>query len=286
MRLNTGPYSLTDKFHYGIVYSPVRTLILFVLSALLHFFIFYKFAVYKPSKKIIEKLENVVQVKINEPTTTKKIVEVPLEETHPPEAYSYKGAQNHKALKEMKAKQNPSPHKGLNPGEMTVHNKNQPNPYSKNTDKAELRHNVTKNKSEGYTKLLPSPEELAHQLKVGYQDYLDEEIEEGDRIDLNTTDYRYIGYFTSLRKAFELVWSYPSQAVRLGLEGVVRIDFAISKDGSLKYAKITSTSGHEILDLAAVEALKAASPYAPLPSELNKEHLVISGSFRYVLGSY
>ena len=137
-----------------------------------------------------------------------------------------------------------------------------------------------------YEALMPTNSDLVGMVKSGYQDYLDEDIDVGERIDINTSDYRYIGYFTSLRKSVELVWTYPREAVRRGLQGEVGVEFTIMKDGSVKRVKVIRSSGHKILDRSVVEAIKLASPYTPLPDGLEKQKLTIVGGFRYVLSNF
>ncbi len=137
-----------------------------------------------------------------------------------------------------------------------------------------------------YESLLPSSKEMNNQVAAGYQDYVDDEVETGDKIDLNTTNFRFIGYFTSIRKAFELVWVYPSEAVRRGLQGETHVEFTIQKDGVVSKIKVVESSGHKMLDDAVVEGLRLASPFAPLPPGYNKDHLTVVGSFRYVLTNY
>lgn len=118
----------------------------------------------------------------------------------------------------------------------------------------------------------------------GYIEPIDESIEIGDAIDLNTTEYRYIGYFTGLRKAIGLVWTYPAQAKRKALQGKVNLQFAINRKGYASRIKVLRSSGYEVLDRAVIEAVRLASPFSPLPPAIGKEPLVITGSFRYVIG--
>ncbi len=138
-----------------------------------------------------------------------------------------------------------------------------------------------------YEALLPtSINDLPGQLDAGFQDYVDDKIQNGDRIDINTTEYRYIGYFTNMRKAIELVWNYPLEAARKGLQGEVGLEFAILKDGKTTHVRVIKSSGYDVLDKAIVEAIKLASPFSPLPSGFKKDKIVVTGSFRYILNGY
>jgi protein TonB len=115
---------------------------------------------------------------------------------------------------------------------------------------------------------------------------LDGKVEEGDRVDLNTTNYKYLSYFIGLRKSIELTWVYPSEAVRRGLQGDVRLEFKIEKDGKMSRIRILDSSGYEILDRAIVDAIKLAAPFAPLPKSMGKESLNVTATFKYLLYAY
>lgn len=123
-------------------------------------------------------------------------------------------------------------------------------------------------------------------LKAGRTEYLDDKIAQGDRVDLNTTNYKYLSYFIGLRKSIELTWVYPSSAVRQGLQGEVRLEFKIEKDGRMTQIRVLNSSGYEILDRAILDAIKLAAPFAPLPKSMAKDSLVITATFRYVLYAY
>lgn len=50
--------------------------------------------------------------------------------------------------------------------------------------------------------------------------------------------------------------AYPALAKRMGLEGTVRLKVLISREGSALKIEIAQSSGHEILDKAAIEAVR------------------------------
>lgn len=71
----------------------------------------------------------------------------------------------------------------------------------------------------------------------GYLENIDADVAEGDRIDMNTSSFKFISYFTGLRKQIELVWVYPLDAAQRGLQGVVQLEMVIEKmDESAKFA--------------------------------------------------
>jgi len=224
-----------------------------------------------------------------------RIVETPLEPTEKPTVPSFLGAQDHIAKKETKVsdrKKRPRAEeagqelgkKGLQTQaaqaakEKRLLLRNGPVQAQVGMDKAKPRNR--------YESLLPTSKDLEGQLRAGFQDYIGEKMDEGDRIDINTTEYRFIGYFSQMRRAIELVWTYPMDAARRGMQGEVGLEFTINKDGTTSRIRVIRSSGYEILDKAIVQAIKLASPFSPLPPNFGKEKLVVTGSFRYVLTSF
>lgn len=263
-----------------------------------------------------EELPKTNQVKINfveKDETKNRIVEVSQEETEAPKNTTRKGNVNHKTDRETKiAKEKLSHIKGADAGD----NKLKSTRASQQNQTAEMLRKLQEINKQDSKKLLTLPkskngigfeqgqkekdksrnsyekflaqnyQNLAHQTEAGYQDYIDEDIAIGDTIDLNTQEYRFIGYFSGLRKSIELVWAYPREAAARGLEGSVSLRFNISKDGYASRVKVLKSSGYKSLDQAIVNAVKIASPYAPLPEDFERENLQITGTFTYVLTSW
>jgi TonB family protein len=73
---------------------------------------------------------------------------------------------------------------------------------------------------------------------------------------------------------------YPESA-RLGRRGRVGIQFSISRIGSVPKLVITSPSGTEALDRAAVAGISASNPFPPLPSEYKSDRIVLQFNFAY-----
>jgi len=75
---------------------------------------------------------------------------------------------------------------------------------------------------------------------------------------------------------------YPSQAVRLRLEGTARVLVRINRDGSLAGPpRLEGSSRFRVLDLEALRVVEASAPFSPLPPELSRESVefVIPVSF-------
>jgi periplasmic protein TonB len=101
-------------------------------------------------------------------------------------------------------------------------------------------------------------------------------------IRLDTKDPQYITYFSSIKRAIEVVWQYPELALRYGLQGRLLLEFSILGNGDLENAKIVRSSGSNLLDEEALRAVKAAAPFGPIPPWLGKNRIDIVASFEYL----
>lgn len=236
----------------------------------------------------------------------KQIVEAPLEKTKKPEDAKFAGAQDHATDKEMRVKPEAERRKAANAGQFGTQQDQQvqkPTPAQQAQQKVEIQPDsktkiVDSNgkvsiatgkkqpNSEFFNKMMPSQKDLSGHIDAGYQDYVDENVDIGDRIDINTSEFKYLSYFTTMRKAIELVWNYPLEAAQKGMQGEVGLEFTINKDGSTTRIKVVRSSGYAVLDKAIVEAIRLASPFSPLPQNFGKPRLTVRGSFRYVLTNY
>jgi len=89
---------------------------------------------------------------------------------------------------------------------------------------------------------------------------------------------------SKLKQRIEYIWKYPPAAVQSGLHGDLYMRFTIMQNGSLGNVEIVRTSGHQILDKAALQALKDGVPYWPFPPSWGKKSISITGHFIYTLG--
>ncbi len=285
-----------------------------VVSGLFHFLSYIKLSGYRsPPQSTIQTNNSPIKVRITQtpkpkeekvpdPEAHEKILEVPQQETQKPVAPTHLGNVNHSTEKETRVEVK-KVQKALDPGQQ-----GNPEALAKTPPPQKKQEAVQKEKTtitgksssvfigkaadekaprNAYESLLPSSiNDLYGQVNAGYQDHLDDDLAIGDRIDINTTEYRFIGYFTNMRKAIELVWNYPSEASMRGMQGEVGLEFAINKDGTAGKIRVLKSSGYEVLDRAIVEAIKLASPFSPLPNGFKKNKLVVTGNFRYILSAY
>ena len=69
--------------------------------------------------------------------------------------------------------------------------------------------------------------------------------------------------------------NYPDQARRDKLSGTLILDVTINADGQLMNIDLRQSSGHKILDDAAIRIVRLAAPYSAFPDKLKKEADVI-----------
>ena len=78
-------------------------------------------------------------------------------------------------------------------------------------------------------------------------------------------------YYMEIRSKVAKQQVYPRIARMQGLSGRVLVTFVLSKNGNIFEAKVQSSSGHEILDRSAVEAVKSAQPFPVFPEFFNRD---------------
>lgn len=100
-------------------------------------------------------------------------------------------------------------------------------------------------------------------------------------VSLNTKDPIYVSYFNKIKHSIESQWEYPEVALRYGLQGRLSLEFAIASNGELERLRILRSSGSQVLDDEALRAIKAASPFPPIPPWIKLNPLSISASMEY-----
>lgn len=90
--------------------------------------------------------------------------------------------------------------------------------------------------------------------------------------------------FTSeVRERIALVKMYPRRARSRGFEGQPVVAFTLSRNGGLTKYSIVESSGHQILDKSALESVKKAVPYPPIPDKLDIEFINLKLPISYIL---
>lgn len=105
-------------------------------------------------------------------------------------------------------------------------------------------------------------------------------------VDLNTTEYKYISYFTKLKERIYQVWQYPRESRMRREQGDIRIVFTLRKDGYLEDVRILRSSGFESLDREVLRTIRVASPYNPFPKSWDEDTIKIPATFDYRLPTW
>jgi TonB family protein len=71
------------------------------------------------------------------------------------------------------------------------------------------------------------------------------------------------------------------ESAKLGRQGKVVVQFAISREGRVPKLVIAMPSGTEALDRAAVAGISASNPFPPLPSDYRGDQIRVQFSFLY-----
>lgn len=92
-------------------------------------------------------------------------------------------------------------------------------------------------------------------------------------ISARTQSFRDAAYLEAWRQKIERIGNlnYPEQAKREGLSGSLILDVALNPDGTVNNIDVRRSSGHKLLDDAAVRIVKLAAPFAPFSQEMRKD---------------
>lgn len=92
-------------------------------------------------------------------------------------------------------------------------------------------------------------------------------------ISVRTREYKYASYMEAWRAKVERVGNlnYPDEARRKRLSGSLLLEVALNPDGSINAIELRRSSGHRVLDEAAVRIVKLAAPFAPFPKNILQE---------------
>ncbi len=85
-----------------------------------------------------------------------------------------------------------------------------------------------------------------------------------------TTAPEFAYYLEAWRRKVERIGNlnYPREARARGLSGSLRLLVAITADGALRDVRVLETSGHRMLDEAALHIVRLAAPYAPFSPKM------------------
>lgn len=104
-----------------------------------------------------------------------------------------------------------------------------------------------------------------------------------ETIPLDTHRPKYMNYSEQIKQRIYLHWQYPEQARQSRLQGQLVLEFGILDSGDLAGIKVLRSSGHPSLDRGTIDAIKAATPFPPLPKHFQLDRLNIRARFLYRL---
>ncbi len=112
-------------------------------------------------------------------------------------------------------------------------------------------------------------------------------IEIGDTVWLNLQQNLLISFFRRFHDQIELVWNYPVEAAIKGIEGTLELLITVNKKGQLIDVDLLQTSGSDLLDFEAIQAIYRAAPFGPMTKHYPHEILKIRAHFSYrMTGQY
>jgi protein TonB len=215
----------------------------------------------------------------------KTVIEAPLLPTEAPKKADYIGAQDHATAQETKTQPRPSaPAADPTPiqnGPLRL--KVEPAPGGK----------IKVPAGKDYREFLPKQIDV---INTGHNDFIpDKKLPVGPVLDVNTTEYRFIGYFTAVRKNVDLAYydigpsikdkSYIRDKIEnIGtarLQGVSVVQLKIARSGLLMETKMIQSSGDKDVDEFWTRVLHLAAPYPPLPRDFPEEELVFTYKLHY-----
>jgi TonB family protein len=111
---------------------------------------------------------------------------------------------------------------------------------------------------------------------------------EGEPIPLDSRDPKYNDYLDRVRRMIKDKWVFP--CVKSADSGrceyhsaALVIEFGIAKDGRVPFVTLRQQSGFEIMDQYAMNAIKLAAPFPPVPDVLSRKGIPILARFSYVV---
>ncbi|MDR2012582.1 MAG: energy transducer TonB [Rhodanobacter sp.] len=106
-------------------------------------------------------------------------------------------------------------------------------------------------------------------------------------ISANTAEYEFAAYMRAWVERIERIGNlnYPDEARRQQLHGQLVLTVCLNRDGNIKSINVVQSSGHKMLDDAAIRIVHLAEPFPPLPEAKEKvDELYISRTWQFLPG--
>lgn len=79
--------------------------------------------------------------------------------------------------------------------------------------------------------------------------------------------------------------NYPEEARRQGIFGHLSLAVTLDRDGVVKHIEVLRSSGHRVLDQAAMRIVRLASPFPPVPANIREDQIEIIRTWRFIPGN-
>ena len=114
-----------------------------------------------------------------------------------------------------------------------------------------------------------------------------DDVEIGDTIWLNLQHDLLISFFRRFHDRVEGVWNYPAEAIEKEIEGTLELFITVNKKGELLDVDLKRSSGSDLLDFEAIQAVYRAAPFGPLTKHYPHDKLNVRAYFHYnIAGKY
>jgi periplasmic protein TonB len=102
-----------------------------------------------------------------------------------------------------------------------------------------------------------------------------------ETVNLGSLDTKYVKYLARIKNKILRIWQYPPKAYENNEEGNVIIRMSINADGRLAGVTLITSSGYAELNDDAINVVRTAAPFEPLPVNYDLSRLNIVASFHY-----
>src|SRR5712664_1893009 len=109
-------------------------------------------------------------------------------------------------------------------------------------------------------------------------------------IPLDSTAPHHTEYLDRLRRAITEEWSFPcvdNEETRRCEYKTTKlvVEFGVRKDGTVAFVNVLESSGYQNYDNYAVNAVKRAAPFPPIPDWFSTKGVPIRATFNYINAS-
>lgn len=211
------------------------------------------------------------------------------------------GGNSDKALRP--SQRTSSPLAKADPGEAT-HRLDQSSPQAQDASGPEVlasrAHSEQKTTSEPehrqqtHRDVKPAPVEIRHRMEMARlaAEVRDDEQQYAKRpkvkyLSANTREYAYAAYMRGWVARVSRIGNlnYPEQARKRDLHGDLILTVVLRRDGSVKSAEVIQSSGHQLLDDAALRIVHLSAPFPPIPHKAgNFDEFNITRTWQFLPG--